>query len=120
MLQLQLPKQQVQQLTITEPVNHSDTASADTDSISMADSEESAHPLAPTLFLGNQESPLAEENNSLHSFYHGQDFSHMFIEPTIINVQLENDDEKGIEVIASNVVSGNSTVYISYIWVHCI
>lgn len=32
------------------------------------------------------------------SLTHGQDFSHMIAQPTIINVQLEDEDEKGIEV----------------------
>jgi len=32
------------------------------------------------------------------SVTHGQNFSHMIAQPTIINVQLEDEDERGIEV----------------------
>ena len=98
MLQLRLPKQQVQQTTNAEPAGHSDATSVCSDRMSMAESEDGAHPLAPTHSLCNQVSLANEERGSLQSLYHGQDFSHMFIEPTFINVQLEDEDEKGIEV----------------------
>ena len=34
---------------------------------------------------------------------HGQDFSHMYAQPTIIHVQAEEEDDKGIEVRSSTV-----------------
>lgn len=103
MLQLRLPKQQVQERTVAKPTNHSDATSVSSDMISIAESEDGAHPLAPTHLPCNQMSPLTEEKGSLQSLYHGQDFSHMFIEPTFINVQMEDEDEKGIEVISLTV-----------------
>ena len=94
-----MPKQQIQQPTNTKPSGHSDGSSMSSDKMSMAESEDGAHPLAPIHLPCNQVSPATDERGSLQSLYHGQDFSHMFIEPTIINVQLEDEDEKGIEVI---------------------
>ena len=117
MLQLRLPKQQLQQPTIAKVANHFDVTSTSRDSVSTAESEDGVHPLAPNHLACNQVSPSAEEKGSLQSLYHGQDFSHMLIEPTYINVQLEDEDEKGIEVSSLRILTLHVIVLV-YACVH--
>ena len=85
---MQLPKEQQQRQSpnvqeLQQAVNEWGDDSFELESLN------DVHPLAV------QESFEQRETGSTT---HGQDFSHMFDQPTIINVQLEDEEERGIEV----------------------
>ena len=90
-LQLQLPKdQQLHNMhELEQAVRAWDDASSDLESLN------DVHPLAVSTIF---EERIRGGGGEQGSVSHGQDFSHLYAQPTIINVQLEDEDEKGIEV----------------------
>jgi len=58
-----------------------------------------AHPLAPqqTSYHNGIKAP-SHSNVSVASLTHGQNFSHMYKPPNVIHVQMDTEEEKGIEV----------------------
>lgn len=113
---VQLPKQQQidhQQIQELEQIMEF-LQEGDHDSNSLREIEDETHPLAPvqpmfqsTSVLENKEEDMegllqrcsTESTSSSQDEITGQDFSHMYAQPTVIDVQVEEEEEKGIEVL---------------------
>jgi len=71
-----------------------------------------AHPLAPqqTSYHNGIKVP-SHSNVSVASLTHGQNFSHMYKPPNVIHVQMDTDEEKGIEVNVRHVKYSNKAAF---------
>ncbi|XP_065906157.1 NADPH oxidase 5-like isoform X2 [Dysidea avara] len=108
MIAMQLPRdQQVQQ---THELEQAVQALEDEGDYYQMCNIVDAHPLAPqqTSFHNDTKVP-SHSDVSVASLTHGQNFSHMYKPPNVIHVQMDSDEEKGIEVYIDGPYGTSST-----------